>query len=325
MVEKRTALVLGATGGIGGEMAAVLLRRGWAVRGLHRDPAEAARRSTWLDGISWRPGDAMRPGDVTEAASGADLIVHAVNPPGYRRWGEVVLPMLDNSISAARASGASILLPGTVYNYGPDAFPVLTETSPQRPRTRKGAIRTEMERRLRLAAETMGVQTLIVRAGDFFGPHAGNNWFAQGLVKPHHPVRAITDPGRPGVGHAWAYLPDVAEAMMRLIERDAMPGPFETFHFAGHWDPDGTAMVAAIRRAVGDPALRARRFPWALVAAGSPVVSLFREMWEMRYLWREPLRLDNRRLLGVLGEEPHTRLDAAVRATLAGQGCLSEL
>ena len=39
--------------------------------------------------------------------------------------------MLDNTIAAANAQGATIVLPGTVYNYGPDAFPLLAETSPQ--------------------------------------------------------------------------------------------------------------------------------------------------------------------------------------------------
>jgi nucleoside-diphosphate-sugar epimerase len=41
----------------------------------------------------------------------------------------------------------------------------------------------------------------------------------------------------------------------------------------------------------------------------------------MRYLWREPLRLDNAKLVAVLGEEPHTPLDRAVRDTLRGLGC----
>ena len=50
------------------------------------------------------------------------VIVHAVNPPGYRNWCKLVLPMLDNTISAARLTGARIVLPGTVYNFGPDAF-----------------------------------------------------------------------------------------------------------------------------------------------------------------------------------------------------------
>ena len=29
--------------------------------------------------------------------------------------------MIENTVAAARASGTRILLPGTIYNYGPDA------------------------------------------------------------------------------------------------------------------------------------------------------------------------------------------------------------
>lgn len=82
--------------------------------------------------------------------------------------------MLDNTIAAARSNGARIVLPGTVYNFGPDAFYDLQETSPQNPVTAKGQIRVEMERRLREATST-GVGVLIVRASDFFGPMAGPN------------------------------------------------------------------------------------------------------------------------------------------------------
>jgi nucleoside-diphosphate-sugar epimerase len=59
------------------------------------------------------------------------------------------------------------------------------------------------------------------------------------------------------------------------------------------------------------------------VRAGAFVVPLFAEMKEMRYLWQQPLRMRNTRLLSVLGREPHTPLDEAVRATLAGLGCIS--
>jgi len=134
----------------------------------------------------------------------------------YRRWSKLVLPMLDNTVAAASAVGATIVLPGTIYNFDPDALPVLTEESPQHPVTRKGAIRVEMERRL-LAASKNGTRVLIVRAGDFFGPKAGNNWFSQGLVKPGKPVTAISNPGRRGVGHQWSYLPDVARTVIELL------------------------------------------------------------------------------------------------------------
>ena len=235
MANGRTALVLGATGGIGGQVAARLVAAGWRVRALHRNPSEAGR-----DGgrIEWLKGDAMSRQDVLAAAEGASIILHAVNPPGYRDWDKLVLPMLESSIAAASATGARIILPGTVYNFGPDAFPVLTEASPQNALTRKGKIRVEMERRLREGARS-GLRSLVLRAGDYFGPKARNNWFSQGLVKPGRPVASITYPAARGTGHAWAYLPDVAEAMVKLIERDAELGPFEVFHFAGHFDADG--------------------------------------------------------------------------------------
>ena len=51
------------------------------------------------------------------------------------------------------------------------------------------------------------------------GPKAGNNWFSQGLVRAGKPVVSLTDPGKRGIGHQWAYLPDVAETMVRLLEK----------------------------------------------------------------------------------------------------------
>lgn len=321
MTPDRTALVLGASGGIGGEVARRLLSQGWTVRAMHRDP-DRVRRSAKAPDLVWMRGDAMNAADVAAAAAGAAVIVHAVNPPAYRNWGELVLPMLDNTIAAARANGARIVLPGTVYNFGPDAFPVVTEASSQNPVTVKGRIRAEMERRLR-AASAQGASVLIVRAGDFFGPRAAsNNWFAQGLVKPGKPVTAITYPGGRGIGHQWAYLPDAAETMVRLLDRRATLEPFAVFHMQGHWDADGTQMIAAIRRAVGDPRPTVRKTPWWLMRLAAPVVPLFREILEMRYLWNVPLRMDNARLKSVLGAEPHTPLDEAVRATLVGLGCL---
>ena len=314
----KTALVLGATGGIGGEMARRLVAGGWQVKALHRTGAKAARPG---DGITWLLGDAMQRDDVVAAAEGVQLIVHAVNPPGYRNWGQLVLPMIDNTIAAARASGARIVLPGTVYNYGPDVLPLLSEDSPQNPVTRKGKIRAEMEARLKAAGDE-GVRTLVVRAGDFFGPKAGNNWFSQGLIKPGQAVGSIIDPGMPGLGHQWTYLPDLAETMFRLAEMGDQLPPFAAYQMEGHWDADGTQMAAAIRRVTGQPKLKVRRFPWWLVTVASPFVTLFREMREMRYLWQRPVYMSNQRLREMLGAEPRTPLDVAVRNTLVGLGCM---
>lgn len=316
-----TALVLGVTGGIGGEVARQLRDAGWTVRALHRNCEQQIERR---DGMAWVRGDAMSRDDVLAAAEGCSVIVHAVNPPGYRRWGEVVLPMLDNTIVAAQANDATIVLPGTVYNYGPSAFPSIHEDSLQQPLTPKGAIRVEMERRLQQSS-SRGCRVIVVRAGDFFGPKPGNSWFSQCMLKPSQPVKSINIPNAPGVGHQWSYLPDVARAMIELLQRrDTLP-PFAAFQMAGHRDADGTQLAAAICRVVvkrGGVQPKVRAFPWWLTALAAPFVPTLRELREMRYLWNTLVEMSNAKLLSTLGHEPHTPLDEAVEATLEGMGCL---
>ena len=166
----RIAIVIGATGGIGGETAFALSRHGWKIRAFSR----AGRTSFGSLGWEWVKGDALDRASILAASEGVNAIVHAVNPPGYRNWAQLVLPMIDNTIAAAKANRARILLPGTIYNYGPDAFPVLREDSPQTATTHKGMIRIALEKRLEDASR-QGVPSLIVRFGDFFGPKPGNN------------------------------------------------------------------------------------------------------------------------------------------------------
>ncbi len=313
-MNSKTALVLGATGGVGGAVALALLGHGWQVRALTRDPSRVVAGD--LKGVAWIAGDAMRAEDVMAAAEGTTIVFHGVNPPGYRNWRGLAIPMLRHSIAAATASGARLIYPGSVYTFGPDAWPLCAEDAPQNPQTRKGRIRVEMEAMLE-AGTAQGLRFLIVRAGDFFGPRAPSSWVTSLLMANGKPLRAVTTPEVPGVPHAWAYLPDMAEAILRLAEREAELPAAARFHFGGHILA-GRAMAEAVRRADGNPRLPIRGFNWLPVYLGAPFVTFLREVIEMRYLWREDIRLDNGRLVAFLGAEPHTPLDAAVSATLRG-------
>lgn len=315
--DRPLALVIGATGSIGGEVARSLLARGWRVRGLNRDPDRAARSGP--TGVEWVRGDAMIEAEVVAAADGASIIVHGANPPGYSNWARLLPAMLASTIAAARASGARIVLPGNVYNYGPDAWPRFTETSPQNPKTRKGAIRVAMERRLEAAAAE-GVRSLVVRAGDFFGPRSDTSWLTEGWIQKGKPLKAVSLPGPAEVTHAWAYLPDFAESIVRLVEREADLPAFAVFNHAGH-QVTGAQMADAIERVAGRKLAR-KTLPWFAMAMVSPFVEMVREMLEMRYLWDNDVLPDNAKLVATLGAEPHTPLDQALRTALEGQGCL---
>jgi nucleoside-diphosphate-sugar epimerase len=310
---ERLALVMGATGAFGGHVAAALTRHGWRVRALAREPAAAAAKAGPGMPIDWVAGDAMDPASVVAAAQGAQLIVHAVNPPGYRNWAGTVLPMIDSTIAAARTTGARILMPGSVYNFAPDAGEAIDETTPQRPATRKGAIRVALEDRLR-AASREGVRVLILRAGDFFGPGRANSAMDALAPRSGGRVMAVFRPGRSAVAHAFAYLPDLAETAARLLEREADLEAFACFHFAGHL-LTVDALVDGVRRAAGRR-LMVLPFPWGLIRILGRFDETLRELTEMRYLWRRTIGLDNRKLVAFLGQEPHTPLDSALREAL---------
>lgn len=108
MKNTNKVLILGATGGIGGEIARKLIRDKWDVRALRRSAPKTDDRNK---SISWISGDALNAEQVEAAASECSVIVHAVNPPGYRNWEQLVLPMLHNTINAAERNGALIVLP----------------------------------------------------------------------------------------------------------------------------------------------------------------------------------------------------------------------
>ena len=67
MGDTNTVLVLGATGGIGGEVARQLKDGGWDVRALQRRGAQPIEKR---NGITWFRGDALNAQDVMRAANG---------------------------------------------------------------------------------------------------------------------------------------------------------------------------------------------------------------------------------------------------------------
>jgi nucleoside-diphosphate-sugar epimerase len=267
--------------------------------------------------VEWIKGDAMNAAEVIAAAEGADVIVHAANPPKYQRWRQLALPMLASSIAAAKASGARLVLPGTVYNYAPDAGASIGEDTPQAPVTRKGKVRVEMEEMLRAAAAD-GVKSLVLRAGDFFGPAAPNSGLLWLTTRKAGRVTGVYRTGP--VGHAFAYLPALAETLARLLDREAALATFEVFHFAGNWMAGDDALGGAVRRVTGDGAIPIKPFPWAMVYAAAPFVPMLREMAEMRYLWTKPIGLDETKLRTFFGSVRATPLDDAMRESLADLG-----
>jgi nucleoside-diphosphate-sugar epimerase len=279
----KTALILGASGKIGRHSKSAFERAGWAVRSFDR-----------------------KHGNLTKDAEGADVIVNGWNPPKYHDWERLIPELTRGVIAAATASGATVIVPGNVYNLG-DEPGEWSESTPHRPTTKKGRIREEMER----AYEASGVRTIVLRAGNFIDPDHQDDVMSLLFLRSIERGK-ITVPGDPNVLQAYCYVPDWARAAAGLAEKRTELARFEDVPFAGHAFT-AEALRDFLSRELGRP-LAFTPFPWWLFKGLSPFWELAREMLEMRYLWNTPHRLSGEKLARLLPDFRATPLEAVLRA-----------
>ncbi|MEC7763717.1 MAG: NAD-dependent epimerase/dehydratase family protein [Pseudomonadota bacterium] len=281
----KTVLILGASGKIGTHAARAFARSGWEVRRFNRATD-----------------------DMVQAAMGCDVIVNGMNPPNYHNWAEIIPQITRDVLTAARASGATVIVPGNVYVYG-DTPGEWSETTPHGPVARKGAIRAEMEQ----AYRDSGVQTIILRGGNFIDPDAGDDVMSL-MVLNRIAKGRITYAGPGNLVQPWCYLPDWARAAVALAERRNTLATFEDVPFPGH-ALTLDALKAEVEAMTGQT-LRVGRFPWWAITLASPVWEMARELREMRYLWEVSHTLAPDRLNTLLPDFAPTPLRDVLRAAL---------
>jgi nucleoside-diphosphate-sugar epimerase len=283
----KTVLILGASGKIGRHASEAFARAGWTVRTFDR-----------------------RTGNLVRDAQGADVIVNGWNPPKYHDWARLIPALTRDVIAAAKASGATVIVPGNVYNFG-DEPGEWSEATPHRPTTKKGRIREDMER----AYEASGVQTIVLRAGNFIDPNHSDDVMSLLFLRAISRGK-ITVPGAPDVLQAYCYVPDWARAAVALAEKRNELGRFEDVPFAGHAFTAEDLRVFLSRELGRELGYAA--FPWWLFSLLSPFWELAREMREMRYLWNTPHSLSGTKLARLLPEFRATPLQTVWRAALEG-------
>ena len=187
------------------------------------------------------------------------------------------------------------MLPGNVHNFGHELPSLRRVDAPERGDTPKARLRIERKARPAAAARD-GVDSVVLRAGDFFGGPGSGTRFDMALVKKLGRGRLVY-PGEPTVARAWAYLPDLAQAFVRVAAQRARLHGHHRLHFAGH-APTGEALRSAMELLFGRR-LRIAGLPWPLIRIASPFVPTWRELLTMRYLRQRPHALDHAELRGL--------------------------
>lgn len=306
MTEK--VIVLGANGRFGRAALHAFNDAGWHTSAFGRSwPNTAENQSTKLI-----TGDALSEQQLGDACSNHDVIVNALNPP-YSRWHKD-LPRLSKSvINAAKRSGATVIVPGNVYNYGKDMPERLTEHTPLNPSSSLGQLRCNMEQDYR-SASTHGVQTIVIRAGDFIEGAKTGNWFdtyilgklAQGKVVYPGPLNCV---------HNWAYLPDLAAATVLLAEKRTHFALFEEFGFPGY-SLTGQELISTIKSLITRP-VKISSIPWPLLRILGIVFPNIKGVAEMSYLWFRPHTIDGSKLSRTLSCLKSTPYRDAIKKALS--------
>lgn len=283
-------LVAGASGNFGTATARAFQAAGWDVRRYQRGT------------------------DMAQAAMGCDVIVNGLNPPMYHDWARLIPAITAQVLDAARASGATVIVPGNVYVYGNQPGPWGADT-PHVPCSRKGAIRATMEAQYRAS----GLPVILLRGGDFLDETAPVSFLnmvtLKGLAKGK-----LTIAGNPDVPRAYAYLPDMARVAVALAERRAELPRFADIPYAG-LSFSMADLKAEVERQLGRP-LRFGFLPWGVMWLASPVWELARELREMRYLYDLPHSLDPAPLARLLPDHRDTGLQQVVAAHLAARNAV---
>ena len=284
-------LILGANGRFGRAASQVFFQQGWTVSVLNRSRDRTEKTHVNLIGINSVYGDIFDAQSLTEAIGNHTVVVNALNPP-YTDWSQDIPRFTSALITAALNCSATVMIPGNIYNYGKDMPKHLYESTPHVATTKKGKIRIQMEQEY-LAAAQQGLQTIILRGGDFIEKEKTGNWFDSYIIN-RIDKNILTYPGPLNQCHAWAFLPDMAEAMVQLAEQRTQLNNFEEFGFEG-FNITGQELIEAIEKKWGQP-LTLTTMPWSTMTFAAWFSPMVKEVIEMRYLWQTPHSINGDKL-----------------------------
>lgn len=304
-----TATIFGCGGGSGG----ALLRRheadGTAVLGLGRSVGAGVR-----DGVELARCDIRDPAAVRARVADRSTVYHCANVP-YHLWARELEPMLEGLIEGTRGRQVHIVYLDNYYAYG-DVEEPLSEDSPYRAVSAKGALRARLARRLEAHADEPGERVSIVRAGDLYGPGVVNATFGERAYAQIAKGKDVSFPVAVEHPHCFNFVDDVARALKLVGEsRAEADGGLELWHVPHAGGISPRELVELCAEAAGTTAT-ARRMPRALVKLLALAIKPLGEFEEIEYEFDRAMEVRAERLAErfAFSPTPHAR---AARETMS--------
>ncbi len=293
--------VLGANGTIGRETIAALRARGETVSAVARSVRESA-------GVTSVAADLRDEPSTVNALRGADVVYLTVGVPySTKVWRRDWPLIMQNTIEACLAHDARLVYLDNVYAYGATDGP-MTESTPIRPSSRKGAVRASLLRTLDAATRERGLDATVGRSADFYGPGASTSVFNALAIDKVAAGRSpvwLFDAHQP---HSMTYTPDIGAALAVLGTDDRARG--QVWHL-----PTGPALTGAdYLELLTDGAVDPKAMSAATMRLGALFVGEVRETLEMAYQYTAPYVFDSSAFETTFGMAPTPYRDGIAAA-----------
>lgn len=168
--------IIGAGGVIGTELAKALTQYTTSIRLVGRHP----KAINATDEVF--PADVTEPAQVQKAVQGSEIVYVTVGfEYSLKVWQRTWPNFMRSVIDACRAEKAKLVFFDNVYMYDIGAIPHMTENSPMRPPSKKGAVRAEVAQMIINEVANGGLTALIARSADFIAP--GNSLLTELVCK----------------------------------------------------------------------------------------------------------------------------------------------
>ncbi|WP_168708582.1 NAD-dependent epimerase/dehydratase family protein [Hydrogenophaga sp. PAMC20947] len=302
--------VLGANGVIARELSLELGRKGLPVRQVSRHPRAVKPTDQLL------AADLLDAKAVSGAVAGSDVVYLVAGLPYDTTTWEVQWPVLmRHVIDACARHGARLVFFDNVYAYG-WVKGAMTEETPFNPCSRKGEVRAAVASQLLNAMAKGGVNALIARSADFYGPGAVNSFLRVALFDRLRAGKAPQWIGNPRALHSFTYTPDAGRVLALLGQTESAYG--QTWHLPTcKEDITGEGFVRLACEQARQT-FRLQVLPnWLLKPLGW-VAPPIRENIEMMYQLQFDYRFDSSKIARALGVMA-TAYPKGIDATLAAQ------
>ena len=300
--------ILGAGGAVGAQLVRELVRAGRTVRLVSRNPAPASETFS---------ADLSDPDKTSEAVSGSAIVYLLVGLKyDFEVWRTLWPRIMSNAIEACKRAKAKLIFFDNVYMYG-KVSGAMTEQTPFNPCSKKGEIRARIATTLLNEIKAGGLQAMIARSADFYGPRAKTgvpnvlvfDKYANGSTG----LWLVND----DVQHSLTFTPDAARSLVMLAGSDAAWD--QTWHVpTAPNPPTGKEFITMVAKEFGvQPRYRVLSRPMVKIAGWFD--SDVRESYEMLYQSEAQYIFDSSKFAAAFGFEA-TSYAQGIHLTSAAYG-----